>query len=142
MEKEKLKSLFWEVFRFGIVGGISFIVDTGVFMFMNRIVFGQPADDPNKYLLIISTAIGFILGLLTNYILSRIFVFTTEEQKERGKGKRAFILFTVISVIGLLLTEVLVQLFILFTIDLYARIFAAAIVMVWNYLGRKIFIFK
>lgn len=142
MSKEKLKKLFWEIFRFGIVGGIAFLVDTGVFLFMNRVGFGQPALEPLILPTAISTAAGFVVGLLTNYLLSRVFVFTSPEQKENGKGKRAFFLFTVVSVIGFIMTEVLLLLFSRVIDDIWAKIFSTCIVMIWNYLSRKILIFK
>ncbi|MEE1186321.1 MAG: GtrA family protein [Acutalibacteraceae bacterium] len=143
MNKEKFSKLFWEMFRFGIVGGISFIFDTVFVLLFNRVIFGQPQLHPDPFYTLISTAVGFAVGLTVNYLLSRFFVFVSDEQKKNGKGFKAFLLFAIISIIGLILTEVLViGLCALGMVDFWAKVVAAAIVMIWNYVGRKVFIFK
>ena len=38
---KKHSGLFWEVFRFAIVGVISFFFDTGVLELVRRVVFNQ-----------------------------------------------------------------------------------------------------
>ena len=118
------------------------MVDTGVFMLMNRVVFHQPAVEPDALLTAISTTVGFLFGLLVNYILSITFVFVSADQKTRGRDVKSMLIFTAVSVIGWGLTVLLVWLFSRIMMDLLARIIAAGIVMVWNYLGRKILIFK
>ena len=143
MNKQKFSKLFWEIFRFGIVGGVSFVIDTAVVLLFNRIIFQQPTIHPDPFYTSVSTAIGFIFGLIVNYLLSRVFVFTSSQQKQNGKGLKAFIIFAIISVIGLVLTEVLVIGFCtLGLVDFLSKIIAAGIVMIWNYIGRKVFIFK
>ena len=144
MNREKFSKLFWEIVRFGLVGGICFLIDTCVFLLMNRMVFNQPITNPDVFYTGVSTALGFLIGLLVNYLLSRFFVFTQKEQKENGKGVKSFILFVVISVIGLVLTEFFVWLFcpVIGWPDFIAKIIAAGLVMIWNYVGRKILIFK
>jgi Predicted membrane protein len=141
---EKHKSLILEFLRFGIVGVISFIADAGVLYLFLRVVFKQPEIQPDVNLLFISTTLGFIVGVIVNYILSVIFVFTSAKQSGKGKSTKSFIIFVIISVIGLLMTNGLMYLFVdKFKIyDMIAKVIATTIVMVWNYIGRKVFIFK
>ena len=120
-KRRKLLSLFWEFFRYAVVGGIAFLADYGtLFLFQELILTGG-----TPWELFISTAAGFIVGLIVNYVLSLTFVFT------------------VVGVIGLGLTELIMYLGteLLHISYLIVKIAAAAIVLVWNYVGRKVLIF-
>ena len=130
-KRRKLLSLFWEFFRYAVVGGIAFLADYGtLFLFQELILTGG-----TPWELFISTAAGFIVGLIVNYVLSLTFVF--------GKSVAAFLIFTVVGVIGLGLTELIMYLGteLLHISYLIVKIAAAAIVLVWNYVGRKVLIF-
>lgn len=128
-KRRKLLSLFWEFFRYAVVGGIAFLADYGtLFLFQE---------------LFISTAAGFIVGLIVNYVLSLTFVFRRKDNRGSGKSVAAFLIFTVVGVIGLGLTELIMYLGteLLHISYLIVKIAAAAIVLVWNYVGRKVLIF-
>ena len=128
-KRRKLLSLFWEFFRYAVVGGIAFLADYGtLFLFQE---------------LFISTAAGFIVGLIVNYVLSLTFVFRRKDNRGSGKSVAAFLIFTVVGVIGLGLTELIMYLGteLLHIRYLIVKIAAAAIVLVWNYVGRKVLIF-
>lgn len=128
-KRRKLLSLFWEFFRYAVVGGIAFLADYGtLFLFQE---------------LFISTAAGFIVGLIVNYVLSLTFVFRRKDNCGSGKSVAAFLIFTVVGVIGLGLTELIMYLGteLLHISYLIVKIAAAAIVLVWNYVGRKVLIF-
>ena len=72
-----------------------------------------------------------------NYILSVCFVFS-ETEKVKSKAKE-FIVYAVIGVIGLLLTEAIMYLCtdIIGMYFLLSKIVAAAIVLIWNFVARK-----
>lgn len=128
-KRRKLLSLFWEFFRYAVVGGIAFLADYGtLFLFQE---------------LFISTAAGFIVGLIVNYVLSLTFVFRRKDNRGSGKSVTAFLIFTVVGVIGLGLTELIMYLGteLMHISYLIVKIAAAAIVLVWNYVGRKVLIF-
>ena len=94
-------------------------------------VFGVP------YL--ISTTVGFIVSVIFNYFASMRYVFVHKEGLSRQKE---FIIFIVLSVIGLILNDVLMWLFVdLITIDYrISKIGVTALVMVYNFITRKIFL--
>ena len=143
LNKEKLLPLIKEIFRFGIVGGIAFLVDTGTLLFFSRIVFGQPKVNPDLGYLMIAATLGFIFGVAVNYVLSVFFVFTSGKQKKQGRDLRGMVLFLIISVIGLLMTNgIILLLGHLEVMDVIAKMVAAGIVMVWNYTARKLLIFR
>lgn len=140
MDKEKYIKLFKEFFRYAVVGGISFLADTGTLALFEEFIFTEKEGIG----LFISTAAGFIVGLIVNYILSLIFVFKGSENKRSGKDVKSFIVFTIVGVIGLGLTELgmYIGVNVLSFHYLFTKIVVAAIVLVWNYAGRKILIFK
>ena len=78
-----------------------------------------------------------------NYVLSLTFVFRREDNCGSGKSVAAFLIFTVVGVIGLGLTELIMYLGteLLHISYLIVKIAAAVIVLVWNYVGRKVLIF-
>ena len=137
---EKYQKLFWEFFRYAIVGGIAFVADWGtLFIFREYVFTGE-----TKAGLAAATAAGFIAGLIVNYVLSLIFVFRSADNKSSGKGVRAFVVFTVIGIIGLGLTELgmYAGVYLLNWHYLIVKIIVAALVLIWNYCGRKIFVFN
>lgn len=133
-------TLIKEFIRYVIVGGISFLADFGTLTLFEELIFRQQTD----WQIFISTAAGFIVGLLINYILSLIFVFRAKDNKNSGKSVGDFIIFTLVGVIGLAITEVLMHLGVnvLGFHYMITKIVTAGIVLIWNYLGRKILIFN
>ncbi len=148
------KTLMGEICRFVIVGGIATAVDffaMGVtkyicqpeiypsfisvfFTFINHIDSATYADT-------IGTGVGFLFGLIANYLLSVIFVFNEEGNSKSAKGAIKFIIF---SLIGLLINEVGMLVFKKFTPinEWIIKVFMTLVVLVYNYLTRKLFIFK
>ncbi len=160
MEKQTKKELFLEICRFILVGGVATVVDYFVFWLFDGVLFpllGQAAWQTTLSL-ILSTALGFCAGLAVNWILSISFVFRQVKNEESVKSKKAFAVFTAVGVVGLLLTEVgvLALVAILPEFSLFgvagiggtswekwlAKAIMTCVVLVWNYVGRKILIFK
>ena len=154
------KQLFWEIFRFLLVGGIATIVDYAVFYVFRDLLLPSKLMDSGAWdicSLIIATAFGFCTGLLVNWILSVKFVFRAVKNTEEAHSKKGFLVFTIIGLIGLGITElgmlVLVRIFPEITLfgvtqfllpwdEWLAKIIMSCIVLVFNYVGRKIFVFK
>lgn len=153
------KQLFWEIFRFLLVGGTATLVDYFVFWIFDGLLF--PLFMPQTwhwFSLVLATALGFCVGLIVNWILSVTFVFKHVKDEKEAKSKKSFTIFTIIGVIGLGITELgillLVAVFPEITIfgvqalfgtaweKWIAKVIMTCIVLVWNYLGRKIFVFK
>jgi putative flippase GtrA len=104
----------------------------------------------NEVRVTLATAAGFIVGLIVNYLVSIFFVFTSESQKEKGKGVKAFLIYFAVSLVGLLInlgvTQLGCNIFSVTREDTLLFVFvsgvAACVSLVWNYLGRKIFVYK
>ena len=158
--KQTKKELFWEIFRFLLVGGTATIVDYFVFWIFDGVLFPLITDAAwwTTVSLILSTALGFCVGLIVNWLLSISFVFRQVKNKEEATSNKSFMIFTIIGVIGLAITEVgiLLLVAILPEFSLFgstallgtswakwlAKVIMTCIVLVWNYVGRKLFVFK
>lgn len=153
--KQTKQQLFAEIFRFLLVGGTATLVDYFVFWLFDAVVF---AEISSTFTLIISTALGFCVGLTVNWLLSVSFVFRQVQNKEEVRSKKSFLIFTIIGVLGLLITELgmvgLVALFPSFSLfgrtqllgtgwdKWLAKVIMTCLVLIWNYVGRKLFVFK
>lgn len=138
-KKKELMPLLYEFLRYLIVGGSAFLVDFGVLILFNNILPGL-----SGYRLYIATALGFIAGLIFNYIFSILIVFKAARQSNIGRSLGAFLIFTLIGLVGLGLTELgmYAGTALLLINYMLVKVVVTAIVLLWNYLGRKIFIFK
>ena len=121
-----------QLFRYMFVGGAAFIIDF-VSLFILTDFFGI------YYL--ISAAIAFILGLIANYLLSVNWVFNKRTLENRTFE---FGIFAIIGIVGLGLNEVFIW---FFTQDLqiyylFSKIFAAIIILFWNFFARKFTLFR
>jgi len=125
-----MRKLIEQIMKFGVVGVIAFVIDFGVMVFLTE-VFGI---DP-----VISATISFIISVIFNYAASMRYVFSHREGMSRT---REFIIFVVLSAIGLGINDLLIWA----GTDLASfdyrlvKIFATAVVMVWNFVTRKIFL--
>ena len=121
---------FMEIFRFGITGGLSFIVDYG---FMTLCKLLTPAPD---WLCI---AIGFTISVVFNYWLCACWVFRGAKKQDL----KSAVIFVGSSVIGLGLTELLMWAFMKFmSISIYiAKIIVTLLVMIWNYIMKRIAVY-
>ena len=125
-----MKKLISQFMKFGIVGVIAFVIDYG-FMVLLTEVFGVP------YL--ISTTVSFIISVIFNYFASMRFVLKRKDDMSR---RREFIIFVVLSVIGLVINDVFMWLMVDFLFIDYriSKIVVTFIVAVWNFVTRKIFL--
>lgn len=153
---DKRKKLIKELLRYMVAGGSAFACDLLTKTLFHSLIL--PADMGsfsvlgfvNEVRVTLATAAGFIVGLIVNYLVSIFFVFTSESQKEKGKGVKAFLIYLAVSVVGLLINIGVTQLgcnimsiskddTIMFMLISCA---AAAVALIWNYIGRKIFVYK
>ena len=127
------KNGFIQFFRYVFVGGIATVVDWGILFLLT--------DFAHIYHLV-SAIIAFIAGLVTNFILSKIFVFKANEA--RVKPVLEFISYAIIGVIGLGITELILFLFTdrMGIHYMISKVIATVVVLAWNYFARKILIYK
>ena len=116
--------------KFGVVGVIAFVIDYGLLALFTE-CFGI------NYL--VSATISFTASVAFNYFASMRYVFT---HKDGISKKKEFIIFVVLSVIGLLINNgcMWAGVEILGIHYLITKIGATFIVMIWNFATRKIFL--
>lgn len=124
-----MQKLLAQIMKFGVVGVIATVIDFGI---MNLLHYGLGLN------ILIANTSGFIISLIFNYLASMKYVFAHKE----GMSRREFIIFVVLSVIGLVLNDGIV---LAFNAGLgleanIAKICATALVMVYNFVTRKIFL--
>lgn len=121
-----------QFFRYIFVGGTAFIVD-----FISLYTF---TDIFGVYYLF-SAALAFTLGLIANYVLSINWVFNNRTLSNIWSE---FTVFAIIGIIGLTLNELFIWVFTDY-IGLYylvSKIFAATLILFWNFSARKITLFR
>lgn len=124
-----MNKLFKQLFRFGIVGGIAFLIDFGIFALLTHLGM--------HYL--IAQIISFSISLAFNYVASIKWVFDAKKQTPKE-----IIIFVLLSVVGLGINELLLYIGIdkLHFHELIVKLFATAVVMVFNFVTRKLIIEK
>lgn len=135
----KLKNILYNLFikktndtkiqflRYLFVGGFAAVVNIGsLFVFKEFFHF--------HYLL--ANILGFLLGLITNYILSKWLVFAKENNLN---NMIEFIIYTIIGVIGLGLDTLFMWIFTdtFKVFYMLSKIISTGLVFIWNFFGRK-----
>ena len=148
-----MKKLIGQIIKFGLVGVLCFVIDYLVYLGANKLfeVTGIAGIFPRYYL--VSAFLGFTVSVVVNYLLSMKYVFSRRDDMSRGKE---FIIFLVLSVIGLGLNELCLFVGIDliyghsaflkgimsedFAKNVFFKFVATGVVMVYNFITRKIFL--
>ncbi len=125
-----MKKLIAQLMKFGVVGVIAFIIDYGLMVILTELLH-------MNYL--ISATLSFTVSVIFNYLASMRYVFRHKEGMSRT---REFIIFVVLSVIGLGINDLIMWLGtgIGGVSYLITKLVATFIVMVWNFVTRKKFL--
>ena len=128
-----MKKLFSQFIKFGLVGGIAFLIDYGIMVFLTE-VFKIPS--------LISAAISFTVSVIFNYIASVKWVFDVD--KEKNSKTKELVVFILLSIVGLGINEL-----IMWIMDkefgiyyMISKIVATIVVMCYNFITRKLFLEK
>ena len=130
LRENTMGKLVQQFMKFGVVGVIAFVIDYGLMVALTELA-------GVNYL--ISATISFTVSVVFNYLASMRYVFTHKQGLSR---RREFVIFVVLSVIGLGINNACMWagVELLSVHYLITKIFATAVVMVWNFVTRKIFL--
>ena len=125
-----MKKIINQLFKFGIVGGIAFVIDYGLLYLLTEKI--------GIYYLV-SSLISFSVSVIFNYIASVLWVFDVDKEKSKVRN---FIYFIGLSIVGLGINELIMwggvdKLYIYYML---VKLFATAVVMVFNFITRKMFL--
>ena len=129
---EKYRTLAVQLLKYGVVGGVSFVVDYGALWLLTEVAGVHH---------LVSAAIAFILGLTCNYLLSTAWVFGESRLKSTAAEFTAFAL---IGVVGLGLNELII--FLIADVAevhyMIAKLVSTALVFFWNFFARRFLLFR
>lgn len=123
-----MKKLLGQIAGFGIVGIIATVIDFGI---MNLLHYGCGLS------ILISNTAGFVVSVVFNYMASMKYVFNHRDDMSK---RREFAIFVILSVVGLLLNDGIVLALnrgLALEANI-AKICATALVMVYNFISRKL----
>ncbi len=155
-QKQTKKGLIAELLRYCVAGGTAFVCDLGAKTLAHSVILPEEMGSfsifgfVNEVRVALATAIGFLVGLVVNYLISIFFVFTSESQKKQGRGLVPFLIYLAVSIVGLGVNMAVTQLgcnLLSVTKDdtvlfMAVSCVAAGVALVWNYIGRKVFVYK
>lgn len=125
-----MKKLFQQMLKFLVVGGSAFFIDYGIMILLT---------EKFQVYYLLSSGISFSVSVIYNYFLSILWVFDVGQNRKKGQE---FVVFIILSVIGLGLNQILMWVLVDFIGLFYmlAKIIATGIVMVYNFVTRKLFL--
>lgn len=129
--RQESNNIWLQLFRYCFVAAGAFAMDYGCY-FLTSYIIGIP------YL--IAAFLGFIIGTLTNYALSKVLVFRGEPKSRAGEVAMVFL----IGGLGLILLEAGIW----FLTEkagihyLISKLIMTVIVFSWNFLARKFFMYS
>ncbi|MCH4191012.1 MAG: GtrA family protein [Butyrivibrio sp.] len=149
-----MKKLLAQIAKFGVVGVICFFIDFGFYTLSNIVFRKTGFAAAFEYYYLIAGVIGFSISMIVNYLLSMKYVF---ERKDDLSRQKEFIIFFVLSLIGMGINEIVLYV----GIDLiyqnwawmrswmssgfaetFFKLGATGIVMIYNFISRKMFLEK
>ena len=150
-----MNKLMQQIAKFGLVGVICFIIDYVIYRIANMVFETSGLAETFPKYIYISLALGFTVSVVANYLLSMKFVFTRRDDMSRQKE---FVIFLILSVIGLIVNEVcmFIGMDLIyagwtwlqgimsrdFAKDIFFKFGATGVVMVYNFITRKLFLEK
>ena len=98
---DRKTSRTWELFRFLVCGVAAALTD---YLFCQLVVLLLHNHLSEIWVTIISTAIGFIFGVVVNYLISTFWVYQNVDKDVKTKSKMFIALFIVLSLCAMLLS--------------------------------------
>lgn len=140
----KIKPFFFQLSKFGLVGVTNTVVDLGIY---NLFIFAS--DVSSGYLIAVFKCFSVMAAIINSYVWNKFWSF---EKKEVSNVGEEFTQFLMISLIGLLL-NVGITAFVVNVIGAPAGmaektwaniggLTASVLVLTWNFIGYKFFVFK
>lgn len=141
------KKLIEQILKFAVVGGLSFLIDFVITLIVSTIMrkIGSSVETSAA----VGGIFGFCISLIFNYIMSMKYVFARKDDMDR---KKEFMIFAVLSLIGLGINELILYFGVIACdaiapqivaayptiVTAFVKMVATGIVMVYNFISRKL----
>lgn len=127
---EKVPVSLRQFIKFSLVGVANTTIDIGFYLFFTR-VFG--------IFYLVANILAFLIAVTNSYFLNRRFTFKSKQNK-----KLEYSLFVVVQIVGLLIAELILYVSVTSFgwIDIHGKLVAVVIVIFWNFIASKNFVFK
>jgi putative flippase GtrA len=134
-DKFPRKSLLGQFLRYLVTGGLAFVVDFGLFA-LCLYVF--------EWHYLLANLVGLIAGLVLNYTMSIVWVFTACERTLEKQKAAEFGLFALVGFAGVGINQLLMYLMVdgLSLNEMVSKMVAAVLVLMWNFGARKLMLFR
>ena len=143
---EKKKNLIAQILKFGVVGGLSFVIDFIITLIVSYICRLLGLDVATAAT--VGGLFGFCISLVFNYLMSMKFVFERRDDLDR---KKEFAIFAFLSLIGLGINELILYFGVIVCdnavpqlveeyptyVTAFVKMVATGVVMVYNFISRK-----
>ena len=131
LKKEKLKQKSSVFLGYVLIGGIATVVDMGILFLLTSVA--------GVYYLI-SSAISYLFGMITNYSLNKTYNFKNKIKKVMMQ----FGVFASVALVGLVINQIVLYVLVDFFNMHYllAKIISVAIVMFYSFIGHDRITFK
>lgn len=133
-------AVFWQLAKFGLVGVLNTAIDFGILNLL--ISLTQVVSGP---FIIVMNATSFSAAVVNSYYWNKEWVFS-------GSKKSSFLVFAVVSVVGIAINSGIVFALTTFVKPVFvsspelwanlAKVLATVLSLVWNFLGYKLIVFK
>ncbi len=124
-------------YKYGVVGVLGTLIDVGILYLLVEVSGINPETNGLFY---IFATISFVLAVINNFALNRIWTFSNRERNI----KKQFAKFFIISLVGLALTQSLLFIFVsqLSIWYIAAKLLTSIIVLLWNFTANKYWTFR
>lgn len=140
----KIRSFFFQLAKFGLIGIANTVVDLGIYN-----LFIYLSDVSSGYLIVVFKSFSVLAAIVNSYVWNKFWSF---EKKEVHNVGEEFTQFLMVSLVGLLL-NVGITAFVVNVIGAPAGVAektwanvggltASILVLTWNFIGYKFFVFK
>ena len=140
----KIRGFFFQLSKFGLIGITNTVIDLGIY---NLLIF--MSDVSSGYLIAVFKSFSVLAAIVNSYIWNKFWSF---EKKEVSNFGEEFTQFLLVSLVGLLL-NVGITAFVVNVIGAPAGmaektwaniggLTASILVLTWNFIGYKFFVFK
>lgn len=160
------RTLLHQILKFCVVGGSSFVIDTGLtFLFVRKLTWGHDllstalgtwlvsnfpavfgyAKTPSIAAIPILGGLAALVAMFNSFVWNRSWTFRVRSKEERLAQLRRFY---AISIVGAVLNTAITSLMSNVIVGhpnrslLVAKVIAAAMVAVWNFMGQRFYAFK